>query len=261
MQQDFIPGVLALRVDLTVPVFLIYDGHKLHELHELKKLIYKNWLNQVVIICLPSKTTHKTQPLNVLAFSALQTQWQMHCRTSAIKKQHINRFNVMHEYTTIWRNTFTRDPLQKSFKVTVIYQLVPTIFPNKSSAPAQSYSCLAHVPRSFPDTDTPPGIPLGVEFVACLGLNYTYTTSNDLDTETESVTYSDTEGRQVPLFKLSKIFVNLLQFSSSDGQDTDAESNSDRTEATKSPSSSQHTGSSALLFALSNAPGPCMPVI
>ena len=63
-------------------VTLTVDGHNTHEKPEIQKVIYDCLNNEdleIVLLCFPSKTTHKCQPLDVLVFSAVERQWQRIC--------------------------------------------------------------------------------------------------------------------------------------------------------------------------------------
>lgn len=78
----FIPYVKKCQVDNSKPVVLTMDGHNTHEKPKIQRAIYE-LLDaedlEVVIMCFPSKTTHKCQPLDVLIFSAIEQWWQNVC--------------------------------------------------------------------------------------------------------------------------------------------------------------------------------------
>ncbi|KAG5633354.1 hypothetical protein H0H81_008493, partial [Sphagnurus paluster] len=77
------------------------DGHETHETPNLQRVIYKHLDEEdleIIIFCLPSKTTNKTQPLDVAVFAQVQNAWQNTCRQYAEKKMPTNRFTVIPAY-------------------------------------------------------------------------------------------------------------------------------------------------------------------
>ncbi|KIM59047.1 hypothetical protein SCLCIDRAFT_98010, partial [Scleroderma citrinum Foug A] len=51
-------------------------GHCSHVSDEIRQLALQN---NIHLFCLPPKTTHKLQPLNVGVFGPLQSAWTHHC--------------------------------------------------------------------------------------------------------------------------------------------------------------------------------------
>ncbi|KAF5337848.1 hypothetical protein D9611_015117 [Ephemerocybe angulata] len=92
-------------------------------------------------------TTHKTQPLDVVIFTHVQTKWSDHCQTSAIMKRHID---------PVRPPCFTTELVEKAFEKTGIYPLNPDVFTDADFAPSKSFSSKMHVPESFPDDIDPP---------------------------------------------------------------------------------------------------------
>ncbi|KAG2017412.1 hypothetical protein CC2G_015303 [Coprinopsis cinerea AmutBmut pab1-1] len=151
MTEVFIPHALERREDPTKPILLIYDGHGSHESLELREALYKtNIADEVILMALPSKTTHKTQPLDVVVFSHLQRKWQDHCSTSAIRKRHIDRHNVIDEYLKVRSQCINSDLIKKAFEKTGIFPFNPNVFTDEDFAPSRNTSTRAHVPASFP---------------------------------------------------------------------------------------------------------------
>lgn len=67
----FVPEAEKCRVDPDKPIMLTLDGHNSHETRKLKCAAFNH---DIIIIALPSKTTHKLQPLDVGVFSSVQHQ-------------------------------------------------------------------------------------------------------------------------------------------------------------------------------------------
>ena len=76
-REVFVPNALFNRVN-DKPIVLTWDGHNSHETPEIKQAGYENG---IIIICSPSKTTHKVQPLDVGVFSVADRRWNTHCDT------------------------------------------------------------------------------------------------------------------------------------------------------------------------------------
>ncbi|KIL58860.1 hypothetical protein M378DRAFT_85848, partial [Amanita muscaria Koide BX008] len=72
----FVPHAESCRVN-DKPIVLTVDGHDSHETDGVKEMAYQAG---IIIIALPSKTTHKLQPLDVGVFSVLQRKWTRQCR-------------------------------------------------------------------------------------------------------------------------------------------------------------------------------------
>ncbi|KAJ4466261.1 DDE superfamily endonuclease-domain-containing protein [Lentinula aciculospora] len=78
-KQNFIPQATARKEASGLsdkPIVLLFDGHQSH--------ISKEWVdlaleNNIVLLCLPSHTTHRLQPLDVGCFGPLQTAWFNRC--------------------------------------------------------------------------------------------------------------------------------------------------------------------------------------
>ena len=59
------------------PIVLIYDGHGSHVAGELVNIAFKT--PDIHLFCLPPKTTHKLQVLDVGVFGPVQRAWADRC--------------------------------------------------------------------------------------------------------------------------------------------------------------------------------------
>lgn len=125
---------------------LTLDGHDSHETQELIRAAFDH---NVIIILLPSKTTHKLQPLDVGVFSSVQRLWSKHCDECLGQGVHINRFNFIPEYLAV-HCTIAPSLVQKAFANTGIYPLNPDIFDNHDYAPSHASSSIPAFPPSYP---------------------------------------------------------------------------------------------------------------
>jgi hypothetical protein len=129
------------------------DGHDTHEKPEIQRAIYDCLDNEdleIVILCFPSKTTHKCQPLDVLVFSAVERKWQEICAEYLEKGMPMNRLTVIPAYIQSTRSAMTKDLIAKAFEKTGLYPVNRQIFTEEDFAPSKASSTIAHVPSSFP---------------------------------------------------------------------------------------------------------------
>jgi hypothetical protein len=129
------------------------DGHSTHEQPELLRRVYK-FLDtenlEIILLCFPSKTTHKTQPLDVLVFSAIERRWQDICTASVKNGNPINRYTVIPTYVRGTRDVMTKNLITRAFEKTGIYPVNRAVFTPEDFAPSMASSIIAHVPESFP---------------------------------------------------------------------------------------------------------------
>lgn len=135
---------------------LTLDGHDSHETRKIKRAAFDH---NVIIIVLPSKMTHKLQPLDVGVFSSVQRKWSRHCDERLAQGVQINRFNFIPEYLAIHR-TLCPSLVQKAFAKTGIYPLNPNIFDDHEYTPSQTSSSMPTFPPSYPDEAPPAAVPL-----------------------------------------------------------------------------------------------------
>ncbi|EGN98067.1 hypothetical protein SERLA73DRAFT_123464 [Serpula lacrymans var. lacrymans S7.3] len=148
--KTFIPESQACRID-DRPVILTLDGHDSHEQPVLQALAYEH---SIIIYRLPSKTTHKLQPLDVVVFAPVGRSWSSHTSRLAIEGIKINCYNIVPEYLSI-RHIITPELIRTAFKETGIYPFNPNVFTEGDFAPSQVTSTSAHFPDSYPsDVDT-----------------------------------------------------------------------------------------------------------
>jgi len=140
-------------VDHTKPIILAVDGHSTHEHLEVKRVIYK-FLDdediEIRTLCFPSKTTHKTQPLDVQVFASVDRKWQDVCAENAAKGIQLDQHSVIPMYIQATREVFTEKLIKSAFKKAGLYPVNRDIFTPEDFAPSQASSTVTHVPDSFP---------------------------------------------------------------------------------------------------------------
>ena len=150
----FIPYAKKQRVDPDKPIFLAMDGHDTHEKPQIQRVIYKQLDEEnleIIILCFPSKTTHKCQPLDVVVFASVERGWQEVCDKCVKEGKPINRFTLIPEYIKGTRGAMTKELIIKAFERTGLYPVNRTVFQSEDFAPSKASSSVAHVPDSFPD--------------------------------------------------------------------------------------------------------------
>ncbi|KIK71740.1 hypothetical protein PAXRUDRAFT_181977, partial [Paxillus rubicundulus Ve08.2h10] len=100
------------------------DGHDSHETNSIKRAAYHH---NIIIVALPSKTTHKLQLLDVGVFSSVARKWSSHCDTQLAQDVKISCYNFIQEYLSI-HHVMTPQLVWKAFKHTGIHPLNPNIF-------------------------------------------------------------------------------------------------------------------------------------
>lgn len=138
------------------------DGHETHETPEMKRVVYKRLDDEdieIILFCLPSKTTHKMQPLDVAVFCQVEHRWQAVCDEAIKKRTPINRFTVIPAYVRGTRAAITPELIKKAFEKTGIYPVNRKIFQPEDFAPSKASSAVAQVPDTFP-TDVPSSDPV-----------------------------------------------------------------------------------------------------
>ena len=97
-EQQFMDCFISLAMSKCVCdklIFLNYDCHHSHKTVDVQWVMFHK---NVVLTAFPSKTTHKTQPLDVKIFSAVQNWWSYRCDKHVAEGITINQYNAIHKY-------------------------------------------------------------------------------------------------------------------------------------------------------------------
>ena len=130
-KEVFVPKAKACRIN-DDPIILFVDGHDSHETDELKDIAYEE---NIIVVCFPSKCTHKMQPLDIVIYSSTQRRWQDHCGVRAVQGIKIDRSNVVSEYLST-RSFMTPTLIQAAFHATGIHPFNPQIFTDVDFEPS-----------------------------------------------------------------------------------------------------------------------------
>ncbi|KAH9955769.1 hypothetical protein BC827DRAFT_1078501, partial [Russula dissimulans] len=73
------------------------------------------------ILCFPSKTTHKMQPLDVQIFASIDQKWQDLCAEYIRKGIQINCHSVIPLYIQATQEVFTEKLIKRAFEKAGLY--------------------------------------------------------------------------------------------------------------------------------------------
>ena len=125
----FIPFADSKCVCQDKPIVLNLNGHESHETFATKCL---GQHHNVIIICFPSKCTHKLQPINMVVFSSVQRAWSSHCEqrlakvllwTDTMSSPNIWRFDMLLHWNW-WKRPSQR---QESIPLILQYSQMRTL--------------------------------------------------------------------------------------------------------------------------------------
>jgi hypothetical protein len=153
LREVFIPFAVSCHIDQSKPILLTMDGHSTHECHEFQRAIYDLLDEQdveIILLCFPSKTTHKLQPLDVLIFAAVQRAWRRSCDEAIKSGTMINRSSIIPIYIHGTWDVITKELVAKAFKMAGLFPVDRTVFKDSDFAPSRASSCNVHISKKVP---------------------------------------------------------------------------------------------------------------
>ncbi|KIJ34157.1 hypothetical protein M422DRAFT_118962, partial [Sphaerobolus stellatus SS14] len=139
------------RGDPTKRILLILDGHSSHETTEMLDYAYQQ---EVILMELPSHTTHRLQPLDVGIFGPLQHSSIKHCEEMGVMHKEITRETVISEYMKIRAKSITSASIKDAFKKSGLWPINRHIFTDKDFAPSLQFinsHSKPMAPASYPE--------------------------------------------------------------------------------------------------------------
>ena len=94
IKKDFEPATAARTVTGSYHL-LILNGHNSHCTYGLCKFAADN---KIIIICLPSHTTHTLQPYDVACFGPLASAWKSEVNAASVDYLEITKQNLLEFY-------------------------------------------------------------------------------------------------------------------------------------------------------------------
>ena len=114
---------------------LILDGHNSHCTYKFCKFAEQH---DILIICLPSHTTHVLQPCDVGVFGPLSTYWKAQVNISSRAYTPITKSNLLAHYHTARENAFRQTTIAAAFRKTGIHPLNPDCVDKALFEPAKN---------------------------------------------------------------------------------------------------------------------------
>jgi hypothetical protein len=99
---------------------LILDGHNSHCTYRFSKFAKDH---NIIIICLPSHTTHVLQPCDVGVFGPLASSWKAQVNQAARNYIPITKYNLLEQYSAARECAFKSETIHSAFKKTGIWPM------------------------------------------------------------------------------------------------------------------------------------------
>ncbi|KAJ0177675.1 hypothetical protein K1T71_006548 [Dendrolimus kikuchii] len=119
------------------PVLLILDNHSSHISLEGVKYAQEH---HIVILTIPSHSSHKLQPLDIAIHSHLKNKYAEECAKwiSQHPGRHITQFQVASIFNTAFKHTATLSNAELGFKASRIFPFVDNLFDENDVAPSSA---------------------------------------------------------------------------------------------------------------------------
>jgi hypothetical protein len=152
LERDFDPATCEKAGDAYR--LLILDGHKSHCTYHF--CVY-GADHKILIVCLPSHTTHAMQPCDVGVFGPLAQAWKHEVTEASQTLTAITKENILVFYDRARRAAMKADTIRSSFRKTGIWPLDREAIPPEAFEPAKTTTTLAAqpLPARLPSLLTP----------------------------------------------------------------------------------------------------------
>jgi DDE superfamily endonuclease len=141
---------------------LILDGHNSHCTFSFCNYAVDN---KIIIICLPSHTTHAFQPCDVSTFGPLAQSWKQVVTLASQSLIAIKKDNLLVHYHTAHVEALKPTTIQSAFRKTGIWPVNRDVIPQTAFEPSKNTTTQAaqplpaHLPSILVPTPTPMPIP------------------------------------------------------------------------------------------------------
>ena len=122
---------------------LILDGHNSHCTYPFIKFSAEH---RILIICLPSHTTHALQPCDVGVFGPLTHAWKSQVTQASQDNVPITKYNLLRYYHNARSIALKPSTIQSAFRKTGIYPLNRNAIPESAFEPAKNTTTEAAQP-------------------------------------------------------------------------------------------------------------------
>ena len=133
---------------------LILDGHNSHCTYSFVKFAAEHW---IIIICLPSHTTHALQPCNVGVFGPLARAWKSQVTQASQNNIPIMKANLLLYYHEARSQALKPTTILSAFRKTGIYPFDRNAIPLSAFEPVKNTTTQAAqpLPAQLPSILTP----------------------------------------------------------------------------------------------------------
>ncbi|KAF9442227.1 DDE-domain-containing protein, partial [Macrolepiota fuliginosa MF-IS2] len=119
LKDDFEPTSKAQNIS-SQPHLLILDGHNSHCTYEFCRFATQS---NIIVVCLPSHTTHALQPCDMGFFGPLVTAWKAQVNQCTCSRIPITKTNFLQYYASAYDKAFKSSTIVSAFSKTGIYPL------------------------------------------------------------------------------------------------------------------------------------------
>jgi hypothetical protein len=112
---------------------LILDGHNSHCTYGFVVFCEQH---RIILVCLPSHTTHHLQPCDVGVFGPLAACWKAEVNAASREGIKITKHNILEYYHKACSRAFTATTIQAAFRKTGIWPLDPSVIEDAAFEPA-----------------------------------------------------------------------------------------------------------------------------
>jgi hypothetical protein len=142
LERDFEPAT-AKRNQTQGYRLLILDGHNSHTTYQFCSFAEKH---KIIVLCLPSHTTHRLQPCDVGVFGPLSSSWKSLVNEMSADYIPIRKGNLLSYYSRAREKAFTERTIKSAFRKTGIWPFDRNTIEEDAFAPALNTTTHAAVP-------------------------------------------------------------------------------------------------------------------
>lgn len=192
LENDFEP-VTAARNKSGGYRLLILDGHNSHTTYRFCTFAEKH---KIILLCLPSHTTHRLQPCDVGVFGPLSATWKAEVNVASRENMVIRKHNVISYYSRAREKAFTTTTIRNAFRKTGIWPLNPDVIEEDAFAPALNTTTQAAQPVAATIPDCVVVVPPPANPTADTSLNSISTADTTPISSTTTATSTSAESSQ-----------------------------------------------------------------
>ena len=122
---------------------LILNGHNLHCTPSFMQFCEHK---QILVLCLPSHTTHWLQPCDVGVFRPLAATWKAKVNAMGWQYTKIMKYNLLKIYHEVHQDSLTPPTIHTAFRKTGIWPFDPMVIPDIAFEPALNTTTQAAQP-------------------------------------------------------------------------------------------------------------------